>query len=48
MEMEGSAIRETEWGDMHIEYGNIAKDMDVAPLLKGLPDDMCQSPHWDM
>jgi mannose-6-phosphate isomerase-like protein (cupin superfamily) len=21
-------------------------DIDATPLLKGLPDDLCQSPHW--
>lgn len=46
MEMEGSIIREAEWGDTHIEYGNFVKEFDVTPLLKGLPDDRCQCPHW--
>ena len=46
MEMEGAAIREAEWGDTHIEYGTFTKDFDVSPFLKGLPDDMCQCPHW--
>jgi len=22
------------------------EDIDATPLLKGLPDDQCQSPHW--
>src|SRR6266545_6298504 len=24
----------------------LREDMDLAPLLKGLPDDRCQCPHW--
>lgn len=34
-----------DWGEMQI---NIAKfpPHDLRPLLKGLPDDLCQCPHW--
>jgi hypothetical protein len=46
MEMEGATIREAEWGDIHVEYGTFDKEFDVAPMLKGLPDDRCQTPHW--
>ena len=46
MKMEGSVLRSVEWGDMEVAYNTVAKDFDVTPLLKGLPDDMCQSPHW--
>ena len=41
MEMEGSVLRSAEWGDMEVAYSIVAKDFDVTPLLKGLPDDMC-------
>ncbi len=27
-------------------WETIPSGMDFAPLLKGLPDDMCQCPHW--
>lgn len=46
MEMEGATLRETEWGDIHVEYGTFIKEFDVSPFLKGLPDDRCQCPHW--
>jgi hypothetical protein len=46
MEMEGSVLRNTEWGDMEVAYNSVAKEFDVTPLLKGLQNDMCQSPHW--
>jgi hypothetical protein len=46
MEMKGATIREAEWGDIHVEYGTFDKEFDVAPMLKGLPDDRCQTPHW--
>ena len=29
-----------------VDFTDIRKDMDLAPLLKGLPDDLCQCPHW--
>lgn len=28
------------------EYFSMAKGTDLAPLLKGLEGDACQSPHW--
>jgi hypothetical protein len=43
---DGISIREARWGDMHVAYGSFEKDMDVAPLLKGLPNDMCHTPHY--
>ena len=27
-------------------FTSIKEDSDLAPLLKGLPDDSCQCPHW--
>lgn len=28
------------------EYFSLKKGTDIAPLLKGLEGDLCQSPHW--
>jgi hypothetical protein len=28
------------------EYFSLGAGTDIAPLLKGLKDDTCQSPHW--
>jgi hypothetical protein len=36
----------TGLGKMGGEYFSIAAGMDIAPLLKGLKNDACQSPHW--
>jgi len=33
---------------MHVSLITCHKDLDIGPLLKGLPDDMCQCPHWGM
>lgn len=46
MENEDVSVREACWGTMHVERGSFHKEMDVTPLLKGLPNDRCQSPHW--
>ena len=39
-------IRETDWGDIHVSLITCHRKLDIAPLLKGLPDDLCQCPHW--
>lgn len=41
-------IREAEWGEMHVGLESYHKTMDMALLLKGLPDGMCQCHHWGM
>ncbi len=41
-------IWETDWGEMHVNITLVHKTLDIAPLLKGLPDDLCQCPHWGM
>ena len=38
--------RAVEWGSMTINAVEVRQTVDVAPLLKGLPDDRCQCPHW--
>ena len=36
----------TGFGAMGGEYFSLAAGTDIAPLLKGLQDDACQTPHW--
>lgn len=38
--------RQIDWGTMTVSHGDIFQTIDVTPLLKGLPDDRCQCPHW--
>ncbi len=33
---------------MHVNFTTCHKTLDLAPLLRGLPNDMCQCPHWGM
>ncbi len=41
--MEG---RYEELGGYTVGFEHFREDADATPLLKGLPDDRCQSPHW--
>lgn len=34
------------YGKFAGEYFSLGAGTDIAPLLKGLEDDLCQSPHW--
>jgi len=38
--------RTEELGGYTMNFVSIRQDMDLAPLLKGLPGDSCQCPHW--
>lgn len=36
----------TGFGKLAGEYFSLSAGTDIAPLLKGLQDDLCQAPHW--
>ena len=36
----------TGYGKMGGEYFTMDAGADIAPLLQGLEDDLCQAPHW--
>lgn len=38
--------RFAEWGEYMAYFEKIKGGTDFSPLFVGLPDDMCQSPHW--
>jgi hypothetical protein len=38
--------RHEEIDDYTVSITSFAADVDGAPLLKGLTDDLCQCPHW--
>jgi hypothetical protein len=35
-----------EIGDYTVAFEEYSEDVDLAPLLVGLPDDRCQARHW--
>lgn len=36
----------SEHGPLAAEYFSLGAGTDIAPLLQGLQDDLCQAPHW--
>jgi hypothetical protein len=38
--------RYIELGDMAIRHAKVTAGTDMTPVLQGLPDDRCPSPHW--
>ncbi|HEY8602676.1 MAG TPA: hypothetical protein VIL85_29930 [Thermomicrobiales bacterium] len=40
------STRQAEWGGMNVAIETAPTGADSTPLLKGLPDDRCQCPHW--
>jgi hypothetical protein len=38
--------RSEEFDDYTVDFLTFREDVDHTPLLKGLPDDQCQCPHW--
>ncbi len=35
-----------ELDDYSVDFLTFREDLDATPLLRGLPDDQCQCPHW--
>jgi hypothetical protein len=42
----GIITREAALGELDVSYEFLPKGLDLAPLFRGLPDDLCQCPHW--
>jgi type 1 glutamine amidotransferase len=43
---DSAELRTAEAGDMTVAFMTLKKGADFAPALSGLPDDLCQCPHW--
>ena len=53
MNVPGAVVRQamdfgdaSGYGTITAEYFSLGAGTDIAPLLKGLEGDLCQSPHW--
>lgn len=42
----GVEVRLQEAGDMTLAFIHLPAGTDMGPVLKGLPNDLCQCPHW--
>jgi hypothetical protein len=38
--------RAEELGEYTVSFTLFREDIDAGPLMRGLPDDRCQCPHW--
>ncbi len=41
-----AGIRGADWGDLRAMITALPAGTDLAPLLQGLPGDLCPCPHW--
>lgn len=39
-------IQSHDWSDLNVARIRFPKGADATPLLQGLPQDLCQCPHW--
>jgi hypothetical protein len=46
MEVGGIRTRGEEWGEVIVRHLTLPPGADMRPLLKGLPGDVCDCPHW--
>ena len=46
LEAGGVCIQAQDWGDINVARIRFPKGADATPLLVGLPQDLCQCPHW--
>jgi hypothetical protein len=46
IEADGVQLRKQTVGDMSVAFVSARKGIDLRPALKGLPQDLCQCPHW--
>ncbi|GAA4916091.1 hypothetical protein EV188_104449 [Actinomycetospora succinea] len=46
LEGEGVEVRAAETGELTAGWFTFAAGTDLRPALAGLPDDLCQCPHW--
>ncbi|MGE5595120.1 MAG: cupin domain-containing protein [Hyphomicrobiales bacterium] len=41
-----SSVRGADWSGMRVSLVSVPAGADFAPLLRGLPQDLCQGEHW--
>ena len=42
----GYASRFADWGGVTVAFEHATAGQDASAMVKGLPDDRCQAPHW--
>jgi hypothetical protein len=46
IQTDDAEVRLSEVGEMTAAFFRLKRGADFGPALAGLPDDMCQCPHW--
>ncbi|MCK4969547.1 MAG: cupin domain-containing protein [Thermoplasmata archaeon] len=46
MDTDDISMKGATYGDMRVGMVTFNTEVDMTPLFKGLPNDMCQAPHW--
>ena len=46
LEAGGVCIQGQDWGDLNVARIRFPKGADATPLLQGMPQGLCQCPHW--
>ena len=46
LEAGGVCIQAADWAELNVARIRFPKGADAAPLLLGMPQDLCQCPHW--
>ena len=46
LQVDGIETRGVTCGDVTIRHIDLPAGVDFTPLFRGLPDDLCQCPHW--
>ena len=46
MSVGGVETRGSDWGDLRVRHITLPAGADFRPLLAGLPNDLCDCPHW--
>jgi hypothetical protein len=42
----GYSSRFTDWGGITVAFEKAHAGQDASAMVRGLPDDRCQAPHW--
>jgi glyoxylate utilization-related uncharacterized protein len=42
----GYSSRMADWGGITVAFEKAGSGQDASSMVKGLPDDRCQAPHW--
>ena len=46
LEAGGVCFQGQDWGDINVSRIRFPAGADATPLLEGLPNNLCQCPHW--